>query len=322
MNSQQHILELIYNSDGVSVNQLSEVLNLSRQRIHRILKQLLAEEKVIKIGSAPKVLYKKNNSTQSSHEQITASSPVIESNWMLIDHIGRMHKGMNAFRIWCENRKLPVAKTIVEYELTLKKYEAFRDQSDLIDGLQKLKNTKGLDVCLSGQYYHDFYAIERFGKTKLGQLIHFGKMTQSKKLIKEIIELTKNRLINLITSLNVDAVGYIPPTLNREVQIMKELEKGYNLTLPIIRLQKIKGEIVVPQKALNKLKDRIANAQYSIYVKEKRQFQNVLLIDDALGSGATINETACKLISAKIATKVYGYAVTGSYKGFEVISEA
>ena len=91
MNSQQHILELIYNSDGVSVNQLSEVLNLSRQRIHRILKQLLAEEKVIKIGSAPKVLYKKNNSTQSSHEQITASSPVIESNWMLIDHIGRMH---------------------------------------------------------------------------------------------------------------------------------------------------------------------------------------------------------------------------------------
>jgi len=177
-------------------------------------------------------------------------------------------------------------------------------------------------VCLSGQYYHDFYAIERFGKTKLGQLLHFGKMTQSKKLIKEIIELTKNRLIHLITSLNINAVGYIPPTLNREVQIMKELESGYNLTLPIIRLLKIKGEIVVPQKALNKLKDRIANAQFSIYAKEKRQFQNVLLIDEAFGSGATINKTACKLISAKIATKVYGYAITGSYKGFEVISEA
>ena len=322
MNSKEHILELISNSDGASVNQLSEILSLSRQRIHKILKQMLIEGQVIKIGSAPKVLYKKNNKPQSNSEQITVSSSLISSNWMLIDHIGRMHKGMMAFNIWCQNRNLPLEKTIAEYKLTLKKYEAFRDDSNLINGLQKLLNTEGLNVCLSGQYYHDFYAIERFGKTKLGQLIHFGKMTQSKKLIKEIITLTKDTLISLIASLNIDAVGYIPPTLNREVQIMKELEKGYNLTLPIIRLQKVKGEIVVPQKALNKLKDRIANAQYSIYAKEKRQFRNVLLIDDALGSGATINETACKLISAKIATKVYGYAITGSYKGFEVISEA
>jgi len=54
----------------------------------------------------------------------------------------------------------------------------------------------------------------------------------------------------------------------------------------------------------------------------KAAFNKVLLIDDALGSGATINETACKLKNRHIAKMVYGYALTGSYKGFEVISEA
>lgn len=68
--------------------------------------------------------------------------------------------------------------------------------------------------------------------------------------------------------------------------------------------------------------DRIINARNSIVINDNRKFSRILLIDDALGSGATINETACKLKRNGQAEKVFGFAVTGSYKGFEVISEA
>lgn len=83
----------------------------------------------------------------------------------------------------------------------------------------------------------------------------------------------------------------------------------------------MKTPVIVPQKTLNKLEDRIENAKRTIMVDETKKFKTVLLIDDALGSGATINETAKKIKSQKLAEIIIGLAVTGSFSGFEVISE-
>lgn len=103
---------------------------------------------------------------------------------------------------------------------------------------------------------------------------------------------------------------------------MKQFEDLYNFSLPHIKLEKVSGEIVILQKALSKIKDRIENATISIRIADKRKFDSVLLIDDALGSGATINQTACKLKQHGQVRAVYGFAITGSYEGFEVLSEA
>ena len=170
-------------------------------------------------------------------------------------------------------------------------------------------------------YYGDFYAIERFGKTRLGTLLHFAKQGQNRQLMQEIVSLTKNKIIDLIKARKIEAVGYIPPTIKRHLQIMTVLQKGYNLSLPHLNLVKISGAIPVPQKALNKIQDRISNARASIIIKDTRQFGNVLLIDDAVGSGATIIETANKLKQKGTARKIFGIAVTGSFKGFDVIQE-
>ncbi|MFA6622451.1 MAG: hypothetical protein WCV43_08870, partial [Candidatus Caldatribacteriota bacterium] len=75
------------------------------------------------------------------------------------------------------------------------------------------------------------------------------------------------------------------------------------------------------QKTLNKLDDRIDNAKKTIVVEDCFQYNNVLLIDDAVGSGATLNETAAQIKQNKIAKNVIGLAITGSFKGFDVISE-
>ena len=102
---------------------------------------------------------------------------------------------------------------------------------------------------------------------------------------------------------------------------MNALQKGFALPLIHLNLVKVSGAIPVPQKALNKIEDRIDNARASIIVKDSGQFKNVLLIDDAVGSGATINETAVKLKQKGTAKKVFGIAITGSFKGFDVIQE-
>ena len=47
----------------------------------------------------------------------------------------------------------------------------------------------------------------------------------------------------------------------------------------------------------------------------------MVLIDDALGSGATLNEVAKKIKNQKVAKEIIGVAITGSFSGFEVISE-
>ena len=188
--------------------------------------------------------------------------------------------------------------------------------------MEKLKNTKGfISIAIDQLYYLDFYAIERFGKTRLGTLLHFAKQGQNRMLMNEIIGMTKEKINQFVKQKKIDAVGYIPPTIKRHLQFMQVLQKGVNLPLPHIGLVKVSGEIPVPQKALSKIEDRISNARSSIVVRETRQFKNVLLIDDAVGSGATINETAAKLKAKGSAQKIIGIAVIGSFKGFDVIQE-
>lgn len=52
-----------------------------------------------------------------------------------------------------------------------------------------------------------------------------------------------------------------------------------------------------------------------------KHFGNTILIDDALGSGATLNETAKKLKERGYTGKVVGLAIVGSANGFDVIKE-
>ena len=60
----------------------------------------------------------------------------------------------------------------------------------------------------------------------------------------------------------------------------------------------------------------------TIVVEENEIHDNILLIDDAVGSGATLNETAKQMREKGIVGgKIIGLAIVGSYKGFDVISE-
>lgn len=57
-------------------------------------------------------------------------------------------------------------------------------------------------------------------------------------------------------------------------------------------------------------------------VRGSEKHARVLLIDDVVGSGATLNETAKQIRErGMVQGKIIGLAIMGSYKGFDVISE-
>ncbi|MEI6490223.1 MAG: DeoR family transcriptional regulator [bacterium] len=315
------ILEYIKQKGQASGNELTNHFDITSRAIRKQLSSLLNEGKIYKIGRPPKVFYllaedkiKKEDNTVDEKTR-----KIIDENFLNITPSGERQEGFEGFINWCLKRKDPLEKTAKEYVDTLKKYKRYK-KDGLINGMHKLKGTFP-DTAVDKLFYLDFYSIERFGKTKLGQLLLYAKQSQNRGLIKELVDQIRPQIEELIMKYKIEAVGFIPPTVKREIQLMRELERQLHLTNPKVSLVKVKTPVIVPQKTLNKLEDRIENAKGTIMVDDTKKFKTVLLIDDALGSGATINETAKKIKNQGLADTIIGLAITGSFSGFEVISE-
>lgn len=318
----KRIIQFINKHEQARPADLVEYLNISPQAVFRQLKKLLTQGDVRKIGKPPTVFYTLQKvQLKTAVVKLPADIELLINNeYLQITPAGQLKEGVEAFMYWCEKTKQPVQKTAEEYVHTFKKYQAYK-HAGLIDGMQKLTTTFN-QVYLDHIYYFDFYSIERFGKTKLGQLLLYAKQTQNQQLIDRIIQTVKPKVQQLIHKKNIDTVGFIPPTIKREIQFMFVLAKGLRLSKKILSLTKVTSEIAVPQKSLVKIEDRVENAYKTIFVTERSVAHNILLIDDAVGSGATLNETAKKIRTAGLCTgEITGLALTGSYKGFDVISE-
>lgn len=320
----KQIESYIIKNRQATAKELVDFLGISPQALFRQLSKLRARGRIYKVGTPPKVFYfigKHESAGGAYYPNIDKSTQeIIDKNYLFITPAGERKGGMQGFKYWCDKTRQPLEKTAQEYVKIWQKYDSFKI-NDIIDGTNKIKSTFPT-VYLNKLYYLDFYSIERFGKTKLGQLLLYAKQSQNIKIIKELISEIKPYIQYLIKKYQIDAVGFVPPTVKREIQFMKKLENNLNLNLKKISIIKIKTEIAVPQKTLNKLEDRIENAQETMLVESRNHYKNILIIDDAVGSGATINEIAAQIKHNGLTKgKIIGLAITGSFKGFDVISE-
>ena len=321
MKTSDKILRLVKEKGQITASELAEELAISRQALHRHLLALISSGELTKIGKPPKVFYAVGEKLKekTAYEIDAEILKVVDQNYFIITPSGKRLEGFSGFVYWCEKQKLPVEKTAKEYVKTLKKYAVFK-KGDLINGMPKMQGTFE-QVYLDEVYYLDFYSIERFGKTKLGQMLLYAKQSQDKKLMRELIDNIRPAIEKLVRKSKIEGVGYVAPTVKREVQFMSELRKKLSLPVREIEITKIKTDVSVPQKTLNKLGDRIENAKRTFVVSQNGHFDTALLIDDAVGSGATLNEIAKKIKDKKLAKKVIGLAIAGSFKGMDVISE-
>jgi len=318
-----NIIKYILAKGRVSAKELVDHFGITRQALFKHhLPKLLKNGQINKIGKPPRVFYfiPEKVAKKEKSEIDTITRKIVEEHYLIITPSGEKKEGLDGFEYWCQKNNLDITKTAHDYVTTVKKFDRWR-KDGLIDGLSKMRRTFP-KVYLDKLFYLDFYSIERFGKTKLGQLLLYAKQSQNKQLMKELIAELKPRLRQAMKKYNIDAVGFIPPTVKREVQFMKELQKNLQLPTRTISIVKVTTAIVVPQKTLNKLPDRVENAKKTIIVRETIPVNNILLIDDAVGSGATLNETAAQLRTlGLVKNKIIGLSITGSFKGFDVISE-
>ena len=326
MNVKDKIELLFEQKIELSVNDIVQELSISNQYVHRILNQLVDNNSIDRIGLPPKTIYRKNEiQTNAAFSKVAIAKDkenFLNENFILITEIGQLLEGLPAFENWCNKRKLPLEKTIDEFILTKDKYNNYLDNNGLISGLDKLKNTKGYEtIFLDELLYLDFYAIERFGKTRLGTILHYAKQGQNKMLMKILIQEIKQKIDVIILAYDIDAVAFVPPTIKRETQLMKFLANGLKINLPVIEIMKIGGIIPVPQKSLNKIEERINNAENTFVIKGNVSYKNVLLIDDAVGSGSTLNQISGKIKRKELAKNIIGLAIVGSFKGFDVITD-
>lgn len=324
--TREHILAIIRQKGQTRVHELVRELEISRIAVHKQLRKLCEDGLLEKTGKPPRVYYAltapKHTSgvSESSSVMYTATQEVIEEQYLYISPTGNITYGMEGFRDWCAKTKQGVEKTAQEYVDTLKKYDVYR-KNGLIDGMMKMKKTF-LSVALDKLFYLDFYSIERFGKTKLGQLLLYAKQSQDRSLIRSLCQTIRPILLQVVKDHHIDGVLYVPPTVKRETQFMKELENNLELPIRTLAVTKIKTPVSIPQKTLSKLEDRVENARKTIAVDETQSFDNILILDDAVGSGATMNETAMQIRRKGLCGgSLIGLAITGSLKGFDVISE-
>lgn len=325
MNTKDKIIKFLKDNNKASVETLRKEFSISRQIIHRHLKDLTKDGLVSRVGTPPIVFYVLSHKEKFPKLNVPLEEEqYLEKNYLWISPRGEMFFGANGFVRWVKsiNQEKQLQTLVNEFINVRKKANEHIKKNSLIEATFKLESIFD-SVNLQKLYYLDFYALPKFGKTPAGQLVLYSKQAQQEQLIIELVHRAKGPINEIIKEYSMDAVAFIPPTIKRQVQFLKVLENRLSLNLPKIELVKAyKGQIPIAQKTLSKLEQRIENARESIYIKDtKARYKNVLLVDDAVGSGASMNEVAKKLLEQNVAERVYGFAFVGSYKGFDVISE-
>ncbi len=324
MNTKDKILALLENNGRMRPAEIVEQTGVSRQFIQEQLAKLVEAGQITRAGSTPEVFYSlAAKPTTSKLPQELAE--FLQKNYLYISPDGVLEYGEQGMEDWAKRsgQTQPLEKLALEYQRIRTKANSFFDNSGLIQGEQKLLQTFGKNY-LKSVFFSDFYSLPQFGKTRLGQLMLYAKQSQNSSLIKRIALEIAPKVQGLAAREQITAVAYVPPSIPRKVQFLSRLKWDLGLNLPEILLTKnYLGEVRVAQKTLKSLDERIDNARIIDASEQSRPQivgQSILLIDDALGSGATMNEVAAKLRSAG-AKAIYGYAITGSFNGFDVVRE-
>ncbi len=320
------IVSYIRTNGQARVKYLAEHLGIGTVALHRQLKSLVESGKLIKAGSVPKVFYTlASPSPEKIETKSHDASQLLDKYFAYVDPTGRFVTGITGFRIWLKNvnKSDQEASLLARYIKDREELHSLFSPQGWIDATQNVARTFGADMSLDGVYYQDFYSLPTFGKTRLGTLMLYAKQSENRELIWQTTDESHDTLHKLTRFLHVDAVGFLPHSILRKVQFLKEYAKRSQVSLPKIDMTKAyHGKIRVAQKTLGKLEERIKNARETIFIDQiTARYHHVLLIDDAVGSGATLNETAKKIKKMGIAQKVYGFAVVGSIKKFEIIRE-
>jgi len=311
------IEQIIQEKKQITAKELREILQVSQVLIHRHLKTLLRKGKIQKIGNPPKVFYLPG---KSQVDTFSLNSQIIAENWLEIEANGRFLYGNEGFQVWCAKRGFDLHAKQELFEKIFQEKE-IQKENNLLNATGKIIQTFQQNF-LEKVWYIDFYSWEIFGKTVLGKLILYAKQNSDLVLMQRIAERVKDPLLNLLQREKFEMVGLIPHSVQRKKDFLRTTLNFLEIIPePISIFEKIFAGHAVAQKTLKSKEEREKNARETLFLKIKEFPRRILLIDDACGSGATLNIAAEKIKKIAPQTQIYALTFVGSLKGFQVIAE-
>ena len=290
---------------------LSEMLQVTRQTVHRYLAVLMREGLIEKFGIGPSVYYIKR-------------TPSVLSTFMFSTPVGELLEGEEAFATW-SRKNLKHLSYVEKEELYKERMDALEEKKErgLFSLTEKLRalGKVGEAPHLSSLASITLFSLKDFGRTRLSHLLESAKKTQRKERCAQIIKETLPQIAHYVVQMEADAVAFVPHTLPRKVQLMDEMKKQWmqKYALLVIEVRKLPCSEIREQKHISNLKGRIENAEKTFQVMTGPSYAKVVLVDDLAGSGATLNQIAKEVKGIRGAKEVFGITIVGEEKGFSVV---
>ena len=316
--TKQKMLDLLQDQ-RLSPADLRQRLTVSASVVHDHLRSLLEEERIEKFGSAPQVFYRVRE---------RSAVDVVEEFFVFQDVLGVLHRGIDGFRLWSEQglKKLSFEEKISLYADRIATMESNRHNGlfDLTDKLQKVCAV-GEAIYLKKMVAFSLRTLQDFGRTKMGMYMDIVKSVGNKDIMQEILEYAVPLLVAYVKRYKIGAVGFIPPTRKRDQQIMTLLKKRFqkaSVRVVVFDITKIRTQGASrEQKTIRDLKDRVYNAEHTFLLSPYAHLHNykrVLLVDDFVGSGATLNQVAKIAKESGFVGEVFGVGIVGEERGYSV----
>ncbi len=320
--TKQKMLDLL-RDQCLSPLDLQQALGISASVVHGHLRFLLREGFVEKVGSAPRVCYIVRKES---------AADAVNEHFVFQDSLGKLHHGMDGFRLWSQQglKKMSFEEKIALYADRISVMQSNRKGFffDLTGKLQKVKDV-GEDVYLKELASLSLRTLQDFGRTKMGVYMDVVKgIGTSTAAVMDIMDMILDFSVPLIIAYakkhQVNAVGFISPTRKRQNQIMTFLEKRFRkgpLRVAAVDIKKIRGPIFREQKTIRDLRDRIHNANRTFQISpysHVHNYKRILLVDDFVGSGTTLNQVAKMLRQSGFAGEVFGLGVVGEERGYSI----
>lgn len=336
-----NILKYLWVYGPSKPSQIATWLHINRVLVQKDLKILISQWYVSKTGKTPHVLYditplvydhqiiQKSSaiSTINNLSDISLDDKKILNTFYKIDSDWTILAQRDGFVKWAQKRWLDIYKSSSKYINICESIDKLKNECDLIDATISFENSlnkKYIDkIYIDEMYYADRYTYDEFGRWPLAEKAFFAKQSQSLDMIDDVISQIYDQIECLIYKNKIDAIAVVPWSIDRKNQLLKILQiRLQTFGLPFLDIYKyFSNKIPIAQKTL-KWEHRFVNAINTIQINITDKYDNILLIDDFIWSGATMNISAMKLKKTNSADYIIGFSIVWNIDmSYEVINE-